>query len=105
MNAYQSNNSHKPIISTKSEKIISDIDLNPAASSPDIVNVFTACQLKSFDANNYWMRNGLLSHNNGQFDKFISFLLPPNKHLIASKGNDYILTGPSFNNNKNTASP
>ena len=94
--AVQNTTSLQPTFSTKSERInyryflkfdgskrmVSDINLNPASGSKDIVNIFIVYRLKSFFANNYWVRNGLFGHDNGGYDKFISF--SPNSELIVS---------------------
>ena len=99
----------QPIVCNKSERInnryylkfngnkrmISNINLNPAPLQHDTINVFIVYCLNAFDANSYWTRNCLFSHDNGGYDKFISFLPPPNKDLVISCGGDYKTIGPT----------
>ena len=71
------------------------INLNPKPSESDICNVFIVYRSKAFDANAYWIRNGLLGQDNGGYDKFVSFLPPPNSDLVVSYGGNYATLGPT----------
>ena len=85
------------------QRMISDIDSNPATGKKYIVNIFILYHLNAYDANNCWTRKGLFGHN-GQFDKFVSFLPPPNKDLLVPRSGNYTLIGPSFSHSKNIGS-
>ena len=103
----QTTQSAKPILCTKAEKInyryylkfdgnkrmLSNINLNPGSGQADIVNVFIVYRLNSYTGS-YVVRNGLFGHDNGGWDKFITF--SPNKSMIISgtTGN-YIVIGSS----------
>ena len=50
----------------------SNINLNPASGQADIVNVFIVYRLNS-NTGSYFVRNGLFGHDNGGFDKFVTF--------------------------------
>ena len=85
--ALQNTSNLQPIISTKSEKagnryflkfdgtqrMISDNNLNLVSGEKDIANIFIVYRIKAYDANTYWTRNGLFGHDDGGFDKFVSF--------------------------------
>ena len=64
------------------------IDFNLKPGKPDIRNVFIVYHLKAFDTNAYWTRNGLFG-----YDKFVSFLPPPNNGLAVSYGGNYVTIG------------
>ena len=84
--------------SANSERMISQIDLNPGNNQSDIVNIFIVYKLNSRSSTNYWVNNGLFGHENGGFDKFVCF----GKHgttgeetlMIAGVNGDVILFGP-----------
>ena len=60
--------------SVNSERMISQIDLNPAGiNQPDIVYIFIIYKLNSCTTINYWVNNGLFGHDHGEFDKFFFF--------------------------------
>ena len=92
------NRYHIEFTSTSSERMISQIDLNPGNNQQDIVNIFIVYKLNSRTTVNYWVNNGLFGHDNGGFDKFVCF----GKHgttgsetlMIAEVNGDVILFGP-----------
>ena len=56
------------------DAMISNIDLNPQGSTPDIVNVFMLFRINSLSKGNYRdFRNGLFGHHNGGWDKLLCF--------------------------------
>ena len=59
--------------SVNSERMISQIDLNPGTNQSDIVNIFIVYKLNSRSTTSYWVNNGLFGHDNGGFDKFVCF--------------------------------
>ena len=67
------NRYHIEFNSVNSERMISQIDLNPGTNQQDIVNIFIVYKLKSRSSINYWVNNGLFGHDNGGFDKFVCF--------------------------------
>ena len=67
------NRYHIEFNSTNSERMISQIDLNPGTNQQDIVNIFIVYKLNSRLSVNYWVNNGLFGHDNGGFDKFVCF--------------------------------
>ena len=104
--AAQNTLNFQPTICTKSEKVgnryflkfnggqgmVSSINLNTVSEENDIRNIFIVYKIKAYDANNYWTRNGLFGHDDGGFDKFVSF--SPNSDLIVSDTtNNYIIIG------------
>ena len=93
------NRYHIEFTSANSERMISQIDLNPGTNQQDIVNIFIVHKLKSRSTTNYWVNNGLFGHDNTGFDKFVCF----GKHgtngeeslMIAGiNGADVIIIGP-----------
>ena len=82
-----------------SQRMLSNIDLNVAAGEQDIVNVFIVYKLLSFTGT-YWTRNGLFGHDNGSFDKFVSFG-PSGDLIVAGATNDHIVIGVNQVNGKN----
>ena len=115
LDANQNTVSHQPKLCTKankinnryyieftsanSERMISQIDLNPGLQQDDIVNIFIVYKLNSRTTTNYWVNNGLFGHDNAGFDKFVCF----GKHgtngeeslMIAGiDGSDVIIIGP-----------
>ena len=101
----QTTQAAKPILCTKAEKInyryylkfdgskrmLSNINLNPLSRKADIVNVFIVYRINSYTGS-YVVRNGLFGHDNGGWDKFVTF--SPNKSMIISgtTGN-YVVIG------------
>ena len=89
LDANQNNVSHQPKLCTKtnkinnryniefsstdSERMLSQIDLNPGNNQQDIVNIFIVYKLNSRSTTNYWVNNGLFGHDNAGFDKFVCF--------------------------------
>ena len=71
--------------------MISDIDLSPATGEEDIVNIFIVYKLSSFGGT-YCTRCGLFGHEDGFFDKFISFV-PSGDIIISATTNDHIVIG------------
>ena len=92
------NRYHIEFTSANSERMISQIDLNPGNNQQDIVNIFIVYKLNSRSTTNYWVNNGLFGHDNGGFDKFVCF----GKHgttgsetlMIAGVNGDVVLFGP-----------
>ena len=66
-----------------SKRMLSNINLNPASGGNDIVHVFILFRLKTHAGSNQNFRNGLFGHDNGGWDKFVSFN-PNNNNLIIS---------------------
>ena len=101
--AYQSDMAKMPVISDKnnriknryyiefsgSDRLLSDIDLNPDVGTDDIVNIFIVYKLKSIPIH-YWV-NGLCGHDNGGYDKFIG--LYTNNLIISGTVNNFINIG------------
>ena len=74
-----------------SQRMLSDINLNQIVGQ-EKTNVFLVYRLNSYDANNYWLRNGFLGHDNRGFHTFVSFL--PTSDLVWYEG-DYLTVGPT----------
>ena len=95
LNATQSVLSRRPILSTTknakrfyftfdgNKRMTSLIDLNPGGGN-DIVHVFILFRLKTHSGSNQYFRNGLFGHDNGGWDKFVSFNPKNNNNLIIS---------------------
>ena len=86
--------------SSNSERMIAQIDLNPASGQPDTVNIFIVYKLNSRSLVNYWVNNGLFGHDNAGFDKFVCFgqngTNGAETLMIAGvDGSDVILFGPN----------
>ena len=115
LDANQSTTSHQPKLCTKankinnryhieftsanSERMISQIDLNPGTNQQDIVNIFIVYKLNSRTTTNYWVNNGLFGHDNAGFDKFVCFGQngtngEENLMIAGVDGSDVILFGP-----------
>ena len=72
--------------------MVSDMDLNAVTGEKDIVNIFIVYRIKIYDANTYWVRNGLFRHDDRGFDKFVGF--SRNSDLVVSgTTNNYMNTG------------
>ena len=72
--------------------MISDIKLNAVSGEKDIRNIFIVYRIKAYDANSYWVRNGLFGQDDRGFDKFVAF--SPNSDLVVSgTTNNYIIIG------------
>ena len=86
-----------------SQRMISDIDLNPSSGEEDIVNVCLTYKLNAF-ATSYWTSSGLFSHDSMGFHKFISF-----SHygdlIISSTVNDMIVIGQNITNGGTPIAP
>ena len=67
-----------------SKRMLSNINLNPATGANDIVHVFILFRLKTHSGSNQYFRNGLFGHDNGGWDKFVSFNPKNNNNLIIS---------------------
>ena len=74
---------------TGSERLLSDIDLNPGVGNDDIVNVFIVYKLNSIPTH-YWV-NGLMGHDDGGYDRFIG--LYTNNLIISGTVNNFINSG------------
>ena len=106
-NSYQNTTNSQPTICTNSDRInkryyiqfngsqrmISNIDLNPATNEEDIVNVFILYYISSFNGS-YWLRASLMGHDDSNFDKFVSFL-PGSDIVVSGTVGDYIQIGPN----------
>ena len=102
-NAYQSDMAKQPTLCSKvnrvnkryyleftgSERLLSDIDLNPAVGTDDIVNIFIVYKLKSIPTH-YWV-NGVFGHDDQAYDKFIG--LYTNNLIISGTVNNFINIG------------
>ena len=112
----QTTKANRPILCTKAEKInyryylkfdgnkrmLSNINLNPASGQADIVNVFIVYRLNSNLGSHF--RNGLFGHDNGGWDKFVTF--SPNGELVVSgTTNGHIVIGQKAFNGKNAIAP
>ena len=67
------------------DRMISNIDLNPASGAKDIVHVFILYRLHSHNGTNPDFRNGLFGHDNGGWDKFVVFD-PKNSNAMRISG-------------------
>ena len=65
------------------DRMISNIDLNPASGADDIVHVFILFRLKSHSGPDSHFRNGLFGHDNQGWDKFVAYK-PTTNNLIIS---------------------
>ena len=93
------NRYHIEFTSANSERMISQIDLNPGTNQQDIVNIFIVYKLNSRSTTNYWVNNRLFGHDNAGFDKFVCFgqngTNGKGTLMIAGvDGSDLILFGP-----------
>ena len=116
-NATQTRKVNRPILCTKAEKInyryylkfngnkrmLSNINLNPGSGQADIVNVFIVYRLNSYTGS-YFVRNGLFGHDNGGFDKFVTFS-PTGELVISGTPNQHIVIGRKAFNGKNAIAP
>ena len=73
---------------TGSERMLSDIDLNPAGND-DIVNIFLVYKLNSIQTH-YWV-NGIFGHDNAGYDKFVGLFT--NNLIISGTVNNFINIG------------
>ena len=115
--ATQTRKVNRPILCTKAEKInyryylkftgnkrmLSNINLNPGSGQADIVNVFIVYRLNSYTGS-YFVRNGLFGHDNGGFDKFVTFS-PTGELVISGTPNQHIVIGRKAFNGKNAIAP
>ena len=115
--ATQTRQANRPILCTKAEKInyryylkfngnkrmLSNINLNPGSGQADIVNIFIVYRLNSY-AGSYFVRNGLFGHDNGGFDKFVTFS-PTGELVISGTPNQHIVIGRKAFNGKNAIAP
>ena len=102
-NAYQNTTNLQPEISNKNERImnhfylkfngsqrmISDINLNPGVNEEDIINIFLVYKLNSIPTH-YWV-NGVMGHDNAGYDKFIG--LYTTNLIISGTVNNFINVG------------
>ena len=96
LNATQSTVARRPKLSTTknakrffftfdgTKRMLSSIDLNPATGANDIVHVFILFRLTTHAGSNANFRNGLFGHDNGGWDKFVSFNPLSSNSLIIS---------------------
>ena len=104
--AVQNTTNLQSLLCTKSEKVgnryflkfdgtqrlISYINLNAVSGAKDIVNVFRVYRIKTYDANNYRVRNGSFGHDYRGYDKFVSFG-PSGDLVVSGSTNDHIVIG------------
>ena len=86
---------------TGSERLLSDIDLNPAVGADDIVNIFIVYKLNTIPTH-YWV-NGLFGHDNSGYDKFIG--LYTNNLIISGTVNNFINIGTGVVNGYQSHAP
>ena len=65
------------------DRMVSNINLNPASGADDIVHVFILFRLKSHSGPDAHFRNGLFGHDNQGWDKFICYKPTTNNLLIS----------------------
>ena len=82
---------------SKNQRMISDINLNPAAGEDDIVNMFIVYILSSFGGS-YWTRCGVFGHDNSTFDKFVSFSAQGDLIISSKTPTDHIVIGQNTTN-------
>ena len=72
--------------------MVIDINFNAVSGEKDIVNIFIVYRIKAYNANTYWVRNGLFGHDDRGHDKFVSY--SPNGDLVVSgTTNNFIIIG------------
>ena len=111
--AYQNTTTNQPTICGKNDRInnkryylefngsqrmISDIDLNPANGEEDIINLFIVYNISSFSGT-YWCRCGIAGHDDGLFDRFLAFS-PQGDLIVSGTTNDHIVIGLNATNGK-----
>ena len=69
-----------------SQRMISDINLNPASGEEDIVNIFIVYKLNSIPTH-YWV-NGIFGHDDAGYDKFLG--LAPGNLIVSGTQNNFI---------------
>ena len=96
LNATQTTSAQQPKLSTTknakrffftfdgTKRMLSNVDLNPATGANDIVHVFILFRLTTHSGSNANFRNGLFGHDNGSWDKFVSFNPLSSNSLIIS---------------------
>ena len=67
------------------DRMIFEIDLNPASGAVVIVHVFILYRLHSHNGSNAYFRNGLFGHDNGGWEKFVCYR--PTSHNLLISGN------------------
>ena len=81
-----------------SQRMNSNINLNPVSGEEDIVNVFIVYKIRSFSTS-YWTSSGLFGHDSMGFHKFLSF-----SHygdiIISSTVNDMTVIGQNVTNGR-----
>ena len=94
LNATQSTSALRPKLSTTknakrffftfdgTQRMLSNINLNPSSGGSVLVHVFILFRLATMTGSNHHFRNGLFGHDDGGWDKFVSFT--PTGHLIIS---------------------
>ena len=88
---------------TSSQRMVSSINLNVASGGQDIVNIFIVYKFNSFNGA-YWLRNGLVGHDNLGYDKFVAF--GPSEDLVVSgTTNDHIIIGVNNVGSKTAIAP
>ena len=97
------NNNRYYLNFNSSQRMLSNIDLNVAAGSQDIVNIFIVYKLNSYTGT-YWLRNGLFGHDNSGFDKFVAFS-PTTELVVSGTNGDHIVVGANNYNGKNPLGP
>ena len=80
-----------------SKRMLSNIDLNPPSGGQDLVHVFILFRLSTHAGSNANFRNGLFGHDNGGWDKFVSFAANTNNLIIAGTQKDGSESNGGFN--------
>ena len=86
-----------------SQRMISDINLNPGSGEEDIANSFIVYKISQFGGT-YWTRCGLFGHDNSAFDKFISFS-PSGDLIVYAITNDHVVIGENATNGRSPIAP
>nr|XP_002126333.1 uncharacterized protein LOC100183810 [Ciona intestinalis] len=93
--AYQKSEANQPYVSSKrqngrrylffdgNDRMVANYNLNSESGVNDRLTVTIVYRINDNNANNGWVRNGLFGHDNGDFDKFITFL--PDGSLVISR--------------------
>lgn len=70
-------------VTGEKNRMLSQINLNSTDPKNDKVNVFIVYKTRAVDTS-YWTANGLFGHDDGGFDKFVSFSNNTNGNLVIS---------------------
>ena len=115
LNATQSTVARRPKLSTTknakryyftfdgNKRMLSNINLNPASGGNDIVHVFILFQLATMAGSNNHFRNGLFGHDNGGWDKFVSFNQLGHLIISGTVGQKITISGNDWQTNANAS--